>query len=207
MIAPAKPMCRRQPKWHALFLAMLPAIRRHALVAFRDLATEAREEAVQEVTANCCVAFARLVQQGRSERAFATVLARFAVAQVRDGRRVGTSQNVRDVMSPCAKKKPIAVERLDRFDKHEGEWVEAIVEDTRTPVLDQVWFRIDFPHWLSTLSSRDRQVARALAVGNTTKDVAQRFRVSPGRVSQLRRELYESWQRFHGEADEPKQAA
>ena len=153
MVACAKRSRRRQPKWQALFLAMLPTIRRHAIVAFRDLSAEAWEEAVQEVVANACVAFARLVEQGRSERAFPSALARFAVAQVRDGRKVGTSQNVRDVLSPCAKKKSRgAVERLDRLAKHEGEWVEAVLEDTRTPVPDQVWFRIDFPRWLATLS-------------------------------------------------------
>jgi hypothetical protein len=209
VIAHTRRFRRRQPKRHTLFLAMLPTIQRHALVAFRGLSAEAREEAVQEVVANTWVAFFRLVEQGRSERAFPTALARFAVAQVRDGRKVGTPQNAGDVLSPCARKQNrlAVVERLDRFDKHEGLWIEAVIEDTRTPVLDQVWFRIDFPQWLAALSSRSRQVAQALAIGNTTASVARQIGVSAGRVSQLRRELYESWQRFHGESNESNRVA
>jgi len=38
--------------WHAGFLAMLPAIRTHARIAFRHLAPEARQEAVQEAVCN-----------------------------------------------------------------------------------------------------------------------------------------------------------
>ena len=51
MIAIAKPTSskRSAPAWHQQFLIMLPAIRRHAQIAFRHLDAEASEEAVQEV--------------------------------------------------------------------------------------------------------------------------------------------------------------
>ncbi len=39
----------------------------------------------------------------------------------------------------------------------------------------------------------------ALAVGNSTSYVAKRFKLSAGRISQLRGELYQSWQNFHGD--------
>ena len=39
----------------------------------------------------------------------------------------------------------------------------------------------------------------ALATGETTKKAAKRFRVTPGRISQLRRELQQNWQDFQGE--------
>lgn len=114
-----------------------------------------------------------------------------------DGRRVGSRQNTRDVLSRRAqRKKRFQVERLDRFDDHENGWREAVVEDTRTPVFDQVCFRIDFPAWLARLSSRDRRIAELLAVGNSTKTVARQFRLSAARVSQLRREFYLSWREF-----------
>jgi hypothetical protein len=38
-----------------------------------------------------------------------------------------------------------------------------------------------------------------LAAGETTSRVAQRFSVSLGRISQLRRELKAAWEAFHGE--------
>lgn len=43
-----------------------------------------------------------------------------------------------------------------------------------------------------------------LAEGETTSVAAAKFRVSLGRIriSQLRRELRDDWERFHGEAEE-----
>ena len=60
---PADPRATaRDVNWHAGFLAMLPAIQRHARIAFRKLDPEAREEAVQHVVCNACVAYRRLVE-------------------------------------------------------------------------------------------------------------------------------------------------
>jgi len=77
--------------------------------------------------------------------------------------------------------------------------LEAVVEDTHTPVAEQAAFRIDFPAWLKVLTKRNRRIAEALALGHGTGEVARHFRVSESRVSQLRRELCQSWQEFHGE--------
>ena len=124
-----------------------------------------------------------------------------------DGRRVGSGESTRDVLSRRAqRKKQFQVERLDRFDDHENGWREAVVEDPRTPVFDQVCFRIDFPAWLARLSSRDRRIAESLALGNSTKTVARRFRLSAGRVSQLRREFYRSWREFTDESSDAMKA-
>jgi hypothetical protein len=92
--------------WQVLFVALLPAIHKCVLFAFRHLPQQEQEELVQESLANACVAYARLAGQGRSQRAFPTALARFAVAQVRVGRRVGTALNSRDVLSPAAQRAP-----------------------------------------------------------------------------------------------------
>ena len=67
-------------------------------------------------------------------------------------------------------------------------------------------FRCDFPAWLGTLSPRNRRIAQFLALGNRTQDVARKFKVSEGRVSQLRREMAESWKAFVGEAPGPAAA-
>ena len=149
------------------------------------------------------VAYSRLVEQGRESVAFATVLAKFAIAQVRSGRQVGGQLNIKDVSSKyCQQRKRIRLGRLDRFDPVENCWQETIVEDHRTPILDQVCFRIDFPAWLDSLPPRDRKVAQCLAEGLSTTEVADRFGVSMARISQLRRELEKSWLRFHGEEEE-----
>lgn len=184
--------------WHAGFLQMMPANRRYALIAFRNLGEEAREDAVTETIANALVAYVRLFELGKTDDAYPTVLARYAVCQIRDGRRVGTRQNNRDVMAKNAQRRNgFAVQTLDRYDKKAGEWIEATVEDTSTPVPDQAAFRCDFPAWLQTHSPRNRQIAESLAMGDSTSKVARRFRISRGRVSQLRRELNHSWDAFH----------
>ena len=131
-------------------------------------------------------------------------MARFGVAQVRDGRRVGNRMRSDDVLSPYARRrKRFVVEHLDRFDKQQDEWREVLVEDRRTPVPDQVAFRIDFPDWLSRQTKRKRRIAEALAVGHSTSDVARRFGISPGRVSQLRQHFRRSWREFHGDPPVP----
>jgi len=198
---------RPVPHWHKVFLAMLPQIVTHARVSFRYLDPEARQEAVQEVVCNALRTYVRLVQLGKASIAYPTVLAKYGVAQVKDGRKVGGRLNVNDTMSPyCQRLKGVVVERLDHFDPEEDAWQEAVVLDTRSaPVPDIVAFRCDFADWLSSLKRRDRRIAESLAIGNRTTDVAKRFKVCSGRVSQLRRELAASWHRFVG--DEPTSAA
>jgi hypothetical protein len=202
--APIKKCRSVRPRWHAAFLVMLPVIVRHLRIAFRHLHGDSREEAVADALANACVAYRRLVKQGRAHVAFPTVLARFAAAQVIDGRHVGSGQNTRDVLSRRAQqKKQFSVQRLDHFCEEENQWLEAVVEDLHTPVFDQVCFRVDFPAWLDRLSRRNRRIAECLALGNAPGAVARRFRLSPGRISQLRRDFYNSWQTFCGCADPP----
>jgi hypothetical protein len=179
---------------------MLPRIREYANHAFHYLDPEGREDAVHEVIANAVVAFARLVQLGKADLAYPTVLARYGVAQLRGGRRVGNRMRSGEVLSDYAQReKGFVVERLDSFHKESGQWLEAIVEDARTPVPDQVAFRIDFPSWLNSQTKRNRRIAEALAVGSTTGDVARHFKLSSGRISQLRRQFHLSWQEFQGD--------
>ena len=202
MIAHARPPQVSRSEAQAAFLEMLPTIRTYAAIAFRRFTAEARDDAIAEVIAGAFLALVSLLARGRGHLAFPTVLARYAIAQFHDGRRVAERQNVRDVSSPYARrKKRIVLERLDRFDPEQDAWREAVVEDTQTPVADQVWFRIDFPEWLGRLSARKRRVAEALALGHSTSEVARRYGISAARVSQLRSELHDAWHRFQGELE------
>ena len=64
--------------------------------------------------------------------------------------------------------------------------------------------RIDFDCWLRRLSPKRRRIAANLGSGESTLRVAQKFRLSAGRISQLRREFQQDWRAFHGEsADGP----
>ena len=186
--------------WRPAFLAMLPVIETHARCTFRRLDPDAREEAVQEVIANACCAFARLAQLGKITLAYPTVLARYGVAQVKDGRKVGGHLNVRDVSSAYAqRRKGFIVERLDHFDEDENQWCELCVEDRHVGPADVAATRMDFAAWLRILPGRLRRIAKTLAAGETTTATAKRFGVCPGRISQIRKELFRAWQTFQGE--------
>jgi DNA-directed RNA polymerase specialized sigma24 family protein len=185
--------------WHAGFLALLPRIEMHARFAFHRLSAEAQEDAVQEVIANALVAYVRLAELRQDEWAFATVLARYGVAQTREGRRVGSHLNSRDVLSRYAqKKRGFKVKSLDRPDRETAEWAETFGEGPGPAIPDQAGFHVDFLDWLATQPERKRQIVKALVIGDTTAEIAQRFGLSPGRISQIKRELRESWREFQG---------
>jgi hypothetical protein len=130
MIAIARPCAPATP--HDQFLAMLPQIRESARFAFRKSPPDVREELIAEVVANAYCAFANLVRQGRGNLAYATPLAKYAIRQVRGGRRVGTRLNKKDITSPAAPAgRGITIERLDRFDEQRQEWREVLVEDKK----------------------------------------------------------------------------
>ena len=208
MIRISEPPQRPEPStaWHAGFLAMLPKIRQQASLAFRGLPEVTREDLIEEVVVNALVAYRRLYELGKVELAYPTVLARYGIRQVNEGRRVGSKLNVKDVSSKyCQQKKGFVLQRLDRFHKYEGAWLEAVVEDRRTPVPDQVWFRIDFPRWLSRLSARDRRMAEALAMGSRPGEVAKELGVCPAQISRKHREFHDSWQAFHGEGQDAQE--
>ena len=56
------------------FLAMLPQIRRQALIAFRNQRFEVREELIQEVIANSYRAWVLLVRRGKESMVYPTPL-------------------------------------------------------------------------------------------------------------------------------------
>ncbi|MGD0461559.1 MAG: helix-turn-helix domain-containing protein [Tepidisphaeraceae bacterium] len=70
------------------------------------------------------------------------------------------------------------------------------MEDRKVPVPDLAAFRIDFPRWLRMLTGRDRKIVYALTSGERTSAVAERFGLSEGRVSQLRRKFEQLWRTF-----------
>jgi hypothetical protein len=201
MLAVNEPPCSSstEPVYHAAFLAMLPAIRRTAQIAFRKTQPELKQDLIEEVVANCFVAYARLVNRGQADRALPSPLARFAIAQVRVGRRVGNRLRIRDVLSNYAQfQKGFQVERLDAFDDEEDCWQEIVVEDKRATPAEVAICRIDFAEWLRRLTARLRKIALALAAGETTKGAAEQFGLSPARISQLREWLKKNWDDFQG---------
>lgn len=194
------------------FETILPTIQRVARYRFRHLQRyHDREDATAETIGVCWNWFQRLIARGKHPERFSTTLAHFACRFVACGRRLSGPPRTNDVLSHTARKRHgFQIESLECPDRHSTqEWEDALTDDTQTPVPDQAAFRLDFPTWLDQLSYRDRHLVDDLALGYGTEQVARKYQVSPGRVSQLRREFQLSWQIFHGEltrADYPTAA-
>ena len=201
MIAVARPVRSRVTERHRRqFLSMLPVIRRTAATAFQTMDAESKEESIAEAVAIAYLMFVALVRRGREELAYPTVLAMYGVKRVKIGRRAATSLNVRDISSEfCQRQKHLTLERLDRFDRHTGEWLEVLVEDRRAGPAETAAARIDITTWLDLQPKRRREIAESLAAGDTPGELARRLGVSAARISQLRRALRDSWDAFQGE--------
>ncbi|WP_145260015.1 hypothetical protein [Calycomorphotria hydatis] len=180
----------------------MPHIKKYAHITFCHLDDEARTEAIQEIVVNAMLSYRRLHQRGKVDQAYPSVLARFAIAQYREGRRVGEKMNCHEVLSPYARRmKGIQVESLHDPD-HEGKsWCEVLVEDKHAGPAETAAARIDIAEWFDLMSERDRNIAETLSQGATTQEAAKRFHVSPGRISQKRREFLEAWRTFQGEQE------
>jgi hypothetical protein len=197
---------------HRHFLLILPRIELHARVWSRHLVCPGqRDDFVSEAVALAWRSFLRLAERGRDATQFASALASLAVRAVRSGRRLCGQERSKDVMSPLAQRlHGFRVEPLTQpsrpghdglfSDPHGQDFRDAfearLRDNTQTPVADQAAFRCDFPAWLLTLTQRNRQVVDDLVAGEGTGDVARKFGLSPGRVSQLRRQFEGDWQRF-----------
>jgi DNA-directed RNA polymerase specialized sigma24 family protein len=189
-----------QSHWQAEFLRLVPRIRRYAEMRFRHVNPADRDDAVQEVIARALLQFLRLWELGKADLIYAGPLARYAVAQVRGGRRVGGRLNIRDVSSTyCRARKGVSLESLDRCDDASDCWQEVLVEDRQATPADVAAARIDVREWLRSLPRRNRRLAERLATGESTSGAAQMFGISRSRVSQLRRELKCAWNTFQGE--------
>jgi hypothetical protein len=200
---------------HAHFLQILPRIETHAQIRFSFLKCPGkRDDAIQETIAVAWKWFLRLIEQGKDIDTFVTVLADYAVRHVRCGRKLCGQEKAKDVMSARAQRlKGFSLESLNGStrrnledllgDPHAQDQIDAFEErlkdNTQSPVPVQAAFRIDYPAWLSQLSQRNREVAEDMAKDHGTFELADKHKISAGRISQLRRELHQDWRRFHGE--------
>jgi hypothetical protein len=178
------------------FDSLLPSIQKCVAFAFRRLPRGRRRELEQDAIANAYVEFTRLLKRGLGSLAYPTPLAKFAVRQVLDGRRVGCRQNARDLSSPCCQSKNHIV--LDRLHQQlsDGQWQERLVADRRATPAELVAAKLDFGTWLDRLDGSKRAIALRLAAGDTPSEAAQFFHVSRARLSQVRRELRKDWAGF-----------
>ena len=204
----SQPGAAPRADWQTGFLALLPDVYFQLRWAFRRLAGERREDAVEEALANAMLAYRRLAELGKTDVAYATPLANYAVKQVVSGRQVASPLNKYDALSVYAQRQlGFRVGRLSQPDTTEGTWKELLVADRRATPAELAASRLDVAAWWRRLPRRKRRIAAALAAGATTSEAARTFKVTAGRISQLRRELESSWQEFHGDGGAVNAAA
>jgi hypothetical protein len=184
-----------ETSWQTHFVTMLPEIQQRLRQAFRLLDAEAREDSIQEAIVHSLLSYSRLHERGRAESASPSSLAWFATLQVKRGRPAGSRMNGKEPLSRYAQ-----IGNGIRIEQMQSNWIDAMVEDKRTSVADQVAAKMDLGAWFATLTKRMNEIAKDLAFGFTTSEVAMKYGVSSGRVSQLRRTLEESWAAFQQEA-------
>lgn len=202
MCAPAVPVHHSLDQLHVAFLSILPHIQTHARIYFRhERCPGKKADRISEVVALCWKWFRQLAERGKNAANFAWVLANLAARHVRAGRRLCGQEKSKDVMSTITQQcHGFVVEKLPDYSTLQGSPIEdALQDNTHSAVPDQVCFRLDFPAWIATLNDRDQRIVEALALGHRTSDVARRFGVSAGRVSQLRDEFERDWRQFVGE--------
>jgi hypothetical protein len=198
------------------FLLILPRIELHGRIYFRHLrCPHKKADAIQEMRALAWKWFLRLHERGRDPADFLKGFTTLLAKAVNGGRRVTGMAKAKDVLNKATqRRRGFTVEPLPTsilashhllYGTPQGQGLhdafeERLRDNTVTPVIDQVQFRIDFPAWLATLTARERRLIREMADNERTKDLSRRFEVSASRISQLRREFHADWERFCGEA-------
>ena len=183
---------------HTAFLALVPALEAHARFRFRFRRPAERDEAVADAIAHGFVVFVRLRQRGKQPTAFPSAFAKFIVLDVSKGQVGSGKLNRRDILAePNRRRDQFTVHRLDSQTRDEHCWWRDAAADRRTKVADQAAFNVDFPAWLATLAAAKRKIAEFLAHGYSADATARLVGVTPGRVSQIRRELAVDWNAFH----------
>jgi hypothetical protein len=183
----------------ARFVAIMPRIEIHGLVYFRyEKCPSTKDECVAEMLALSWKWFVQLHNKGKDPTTFVSAIATYAARAVRSGRRLCGQEKTKDVLSPLGQqRRGFAVLKLPDYSTHSSTPLnEALIDNTQTPVPDQVSFRCDFPAWIKTHSDRNRRLIEDLMMGERTLDVSSKHGVSSARISQLRREFMEDWQRF-----------
>ena len=181
------------------FEEVLPRIVRHCQVQFRNVKCQTtREELTAEAMGLSWKWWRKLCEKGKDPTRFVSAIASFAVKAARSGRRVAGQDRPKDVLSPRAQQiNGFAVCSLPAFATlNYNPFSEALADNTKTPVDDQVAFRFDFSAWLGSFDTHKREIIGLMLQGERTMDIAEKVGKSAARISQLRLELSLSWEAF-----------
>lgn len=151
---------------HETFTRHLPELEAMALVHFRGIGTEARQEAIQNTTCLAWKYWVRLAEKGQtSDESLLRSVWWYAIKQTRSRR---------DISRGDGKRGKGRQDVYDRSGTAVGNINFNLFVGLMTPVPDQVAFRLDLPAFLATLNERQRAMAADLASGMSTTEVAKR---------------------------------
>jgi len=202
MLAPTHvPTGRALEQLQNKFLGILSRLKQHFRIYFRHVkCRDKRNDLVSEAIALSWRWFLRIAEQGKDATHWPAALASFAARAVRAGRRVCGQLPAKDAMSERAQQRHgFCVGKLpDISTLSENPLAEALTDNTQTPPPDGAAFRIDFPAWRRSHSRRNRRLIDDMMMNEKTMVLARKHRLSPARVSQLRREFHDDWEVFTG---------
>ena len=212
MVATIPPTPKKGTRFYdavnARYAEMLLFITKTAMLAFAPQDYEARNEAIQNTKVWALILLHQLALNGRLDEAKAAPIAKFAVGRHCEGRIAGTPTSTTDVLADrCKSLGRVRVVHDDYIaDSFQSE---ATRLSARYPVARTVQFKMDFfEGWLQEQSDRDRAIILDLATGETTGDVARKYGVSDGLISQYRKRYRASWNEYiSDEKEAAKEAA
>jgi hypothetical protein len=192
---------------HDDFLPLRARVERHAKFVCRHLPAADRDDFVSESVASAFQSFLRLKIRGKTPADFPSQMAYWATLVVMDGRHLSGT----DALSQRAQRRHgFRVESLNVSSderkpgpnelRHADSIGDSLRDNTRTLPSEQAIFRLDFRNWLNAWEPKDRALIDDLVMGERTADVASKYQITAGRVSQKRRQFREDWERY---CDEP----
>jgi hypothetical protein len=171
------------------FLAMMPELEGVLRYWCRDTGDEESAERIAEGLALCWQSWLRQCERNRSPWRYPTAVATYAGRRVRAGRRLTGRHRAAEPWN-------------GRYGAGEGRFARVALESVDESMLlappgadpaELVRSRLDYRHWLRTLTSAQKRAALILATGESTHATAKRLGVTEGAVSQMRRTLMATW--------------
>ena len=158
------------------------------------------EELIADTLATAAEMLQSLEKAGR--KIPARSVAFYSIQRAKSGRRAYQS-GASDPLSPVFRtRNTSAIIPIDAPISSEGEGAHRAMTDFMASGIEDpsetALRRIDWENFLGTLAGRERQILSCIADGWKNMDIAKRFKVTPARITQLKREIAARIKAFMG---------
>ena len=179
---------------------ILPILSRTVPRTVNPTDSEDSEELVQDTIATAAEMLQSLENAGR--KIPARSVAFYSIQRAKSGRRA-YQNGASDPLSPVFRtRNTTAIVPIDAPISSEGEGAHRAMTDFMASGIEDpaetALRRIDWESFLGTLATRERQVLSCIADGWKNMDIARKFKVTPARITQLKREIAGRIKEFMG---------